>query len=446
MTNDLQSTQTNGGVVYTLHCRSDSGVPYKFFYNPHSSEFVDEDGRALIADAQQRTFPEISRIGPETPGLKSRSPYSLKIQLGLQCNYSCSYCNQASEIEAATVTRTADVDRFLPELDSALQGAPEEIEFWGGEPFLYFAKLKRLIPPLREKFPNARFSIVTNGSLIDDEIIAFVECYDIQITISHDGPGQHLRGPDPFDDPVRAGWIKKLWQVRHAQGKIGFNIVFSPANCDVVETHAWFAEKLGSTDVKLWTEGALSVYQDRGPEKKTAFSAEHYRTLRESIVDFLSASRAQVGNRSIADKAEDFLDSLYFKRPASALGQKCSMDRPDQLAVDLGGNVLTCHNTGAAKHRIGSLTDLDSVRLDTAWHWSHRESCNYCPVLQLCKGGCMYLDDTLFAETCENEYRYNEAILAGTIKRITSLNLERIEGDIRRPKHQRAIPIKLVSA
>ena len=34
----------------------------------------------------------------------------LKIQLGLSCNYSCSYCGQAAEINAATVTKTADVD------------------------------------------------------------------------------------------------------------------------------------------------------------------------------------------------------------------------------------------------------------------------------------------------------------------------------------------------
>jgi uncharacterized protein len=119
------------------------------------------------------------------------------------------------------------------------------------------------------------------------------------------------------------------------------------------------------------------------------------------------------------------------------------MDEEDQLAVDLAGNVMTCQNTGAkGKHGIGSVKDLDAVRLDTAWHWSHRDTCSHCPVLQLCKGSCMFLEDELFAQSCENEYRYNTAVLAGVIKYVTGCELERIEGDIRRPRVRRAIPIK----
>jgi uncharacterized protein len=150
--------------------------------------------------------------------------------------------------------------------------------------------------------------------------------------------------------------------------------------------------------------------------------------------------------RNLFEKAEEFLESLCTRRPSSALGQKCGMDRDDQLAVDLTGRVMTCQNTGAkGRHGIGSVYALDDVRLDTARHWSHRECCNYCPVLQLCKGACMYLEGDLFAQTCENEYHYNLAILAGVVKQATGLELVRVEGDVRRPKASRTIPIKAVS-
>src|SRR5262245_56449132 len=193
--------------MYTLRCRAGSGREVRLYYSPHTSELLNEDGTPVIADAYDGAFAPASRVSPHNPGAKSRSPRTLKIQLGLKCNYACSYCNQSDEIEAASVTSTADAGAFLASLDGWLAGAPSRIEFWGGEPFLYFAKLKRLVPELQRRFPAAELVIVSNGSLIDGEIIDFVERYDILLGISHDGPGQALRGPDPFDDPARAAWL-----------------------------------------------------------------------------------------------------------------------------------------------------------------------------------------------------------------------------------------------
>lgn len=430
---------------YTLHCRDDTGGLVRFFYDPHTSEFLHEDGSPVVGDSAPGSFTEAVRISPSSPGRKSVAPDTLKIQLGLRCNYTCSYCSQSNEIESATVTRTADADEFIRHLDSWLAGAPSEIEFWGGEPFLYLAKLKRLVPVLRQRFPEARFLIITNGSLIDDEIIDFIEQYDIVVAVSHDGPGQHLRGPDPFDDPERAAWLRELWRRRGPQGKMSFNVVLSPANCDVQETHRWFVRTVGDPDVTLRTEGVVSVYDGNTLTGAGRFDKRAYEILHGSIVDAVGGEDSK-GFSEFFLKAGDFVDSLYERRPSSALGQKCGMDRADQLAVDLSGKVMTCQNTGAqGKHGIGDVDDLDGVRLNTAWHWSNRECCNHCPVLQLCKGSCMYLEGDLFAQSCENEYRYNTAILAGVIKHVTGLELERIEGDIRRPRLKRSIPIKPVS-
>ena len=38
-------------------------------------------------------------------------------------------------------------------IDGWIADAPEKIELWGGEPFLYWAKIKRLIPALAARFP-----------------------------------------------------------------------------------------------------------------------------------------------------------------------------------------------------------------------------------------------------------------------------------------------------
>jgi uncharacterized protein len=433
--------------VYTLHCTGEDGRRVRFRYSPHTSELTDEDGSPVLEGAVPAVFPSAPRISPAHPGTKSARTKVLKIQLGLRCNYACSYCGQAAEIDAATVTRTADADLFLARLDGWLKAAPERIEFWGGEPFVYFAKLERLVPALRKRFPQAELAVVTNGSLIDDEILRFIERYDLVVAVSHDGPGQHLRGPDPFDDPQRAKWLRKLWRRRRGKRRITFNVVFTGANCDVGKTYDWFAEKLGDRAVALYTEGVVSVYDADAARSAARFDEQQFELLERSMLEAFDSGKA-LRYGAIAEKAKDFLDSLHSRRPSSALGQKCGMDRDDHLAVDLSGEVMTCQNTGAkGAHRIGSLAAFGAIRLDTAWHWSHRESCNYCPVLQLCKGACMYLQDDLFAQSCDNEFHYNRAVLAGVIRYVTGLRLERIEGDVRRPSRgRRTIPLRAVAA
>lgn len=428
--------------LYVLHCVDEEGRAVDLSYSPHDSTLMDGAGRSLLSDVNAAEFSIATPISPKAPGWKSDSPLTLKIQLGMRCNYSCSYCNQASEVDSGTVTKTADADAFLSELGGWLKAPPARIEFWGGEPFLYMAKLKRLLPDLRAKFPTVKFTIVTNGSLLDEEILAFIEKFDIFIAVSHDGPGQHLRGPDPFEDPERAQWLRTLWQRRgRDRGRVSFNAVLTPANADVRVTRQWLADRVGDDALKLDTEGIVSVYDDQTLTGAGQWSKAAYSVLHHSIVEGFSDGQAlQFGD--ISYKARDFIHSLQTKRPSSSLGQKCGMDDPTQLAVDLRGNVMTCQNTGAqGKHNLGHVSAMNEVHLDTSTHWSHRESCNYCPVLQLCKGSCMYLHDELFAQSCENEYHYNMAILAGVLKSVTGLTLESVSGDIRRPKARRVIKV-----
>ena len=133
-----------------------------------------------------------------------------------------------------------------------------------------------------------------------------------------------------------------------------------------------------------------------------------------------------------------FVNSLRFERPASSLGQKCGMDRVDSIAVDLKGNVLTCQNVSAAalapngeSHRIGHTSELGQVALKSATHWSHRKECPSCPMLQICKGACMFLQGPLWEASCDNAYSDALPIFAAGIEFLTGLVPVHIEGELR---------------
>src|SRR3954471_10435285 len=232
----------SSGPLYLFDCEAPDGTPVTLRYWPHSSTLTDDTGSPLLRDGAGHHFAAAERVSPSTPGWKSAQVHTLKIQLGLRCNYSCSYCNQSSSIAEATISRTADADEFLERLDAWLESTPERIEFWGGEPLVYFAKLKRLVPALRMRFPKAVLFMVSNGSLIDEQVMEFIERWDLHVAISQDGPGQHLRGPDPFEDPELAASLRELW--RRRKGRMHFHAVLTPANADIAAARAWFAQRV----------------------------------------------------------------------------------------------------------------------------------------------------------------------------------------------------------
>lgn len=139
------------------------------------------------------------------------------------------------------------------------------------------------------------------------------------------------------------------------------------------------------------------------------------RLFRQAFVRELSDGSA-LGSLNIREKLQDFFLSLAKGRPSCALTQRCGMDREDTLAVDLHGNVLTCQNTAAGDgHAIGHVSDLGNAILDTARHWLTRDECRCCPVIQLCKGGCMRLEGERWQQACRNSFIYNIVLLKAAV-------------------------------
>ena len=393
----------------TLEARD--GSRHSVRYNPHTSEC-----EGLPLPVNPGTFAQVARVAKDKPLGKSRAPRVLKIQLGLSCNYACSYCSQAFQIADATISKLADVEHFLPELDGWIAQAPEKIELWGGEPFLYWAKIKRLIPALAERFPTAAFSIITNGSLLDREKLDFIATHDIAITISHDGPGQHLRGPDPLDDPEKRRWIEALLAER--PGKTGFNAVLTRGNLDLRALKAWFAEKVGP-DIFVGLEGVVNVYDAATAIGTGRFEPAELNSLTRSIFEALVEDPNAFG---LGERINEFYASIQRRRPIEALGQKCGMDSTDAIAVDLRGNVMTCQNTGAkGAHKIGHVADFDAIALNTATHFAFREECMSCPVVQLCKGSCMFLEGEFFKQSCANEFAFNFGVIMAAVWHLTGM-------------------------
>jgi MoaA/NifB/PqqE/SkfB family radical SAM enzyme len=124
---------------------------------------------------------------------------SLSVILTDQCNFDCSYCYQDRgdrRLDVRDFART--VDLFHPVF------APQcTVSFYGGEPLLAFDLMERAVEHLKGRPARAghtiRFSLTTNGSLLNEEILAFLADHEFSVVLSFDGLAQGVtRKKDTF--------------------------------------------------------------------------------------------------------------------------------------------------------------------------------------------------------------------------------------------------------
>jgi len=452
---------------FTIRARAKDGEERSFGYDNMTSLITDAAGaRVMVRPATRgigNTGHVATVVGPDQPGTK-RDLRTLKIQLGLSCNYSCEYCSQRF-VPHADETNKDDIAPFLAGLDNWITTPPERIEFWGGEPFVYWKTLKPLAEALRQRFPAVQFGIVTNGSLLDFEKNAWLDQLGFGVGISHDGPGQPVRGPDPLDDPEQRAAILDLYARLRPKGRVSFNAMLHRTNFDRHAIQQFFIDLTGDARVPIGEGSFIDPYDEGGMATSLQSEADHLAVRRETLTQI--RGYAAMNFQLVPKRMTEWIDSFAYGRDAASLGQKCGMDRADNIAVDLRGNVLTCQNVSAVSvspagttHKIGHVSDLAAVKLNTATHWSLREECPKCPVLQACKGACMFLSGPLWHAACDNAYSDHVAFFVAAFEAAIGFAPVRMDGEglpeARRepflkapPSHQRRvinIPIKVVHA
>ena len=316
----------------------------------------------------------------DSPLKKSRTVRTLKIQLGLSCNYACDYCSQRF-VARPKETNKKDIDAFMAKL--ANLSIPDEvgtsIEFWGGEPLVYWKTLCPLVDALNEKFASyenkPQYSMITNGSLLNDEICDWLFDNQFQIVISHDGPGQHVRGPDPLEDPKTRETILKFYRrMKKAKRGFSFNSMLNVNNMSRKAIQDWFIELTGDFSVSIGEGGIIDAYDADGQKNALQTIADHFKFRQTSIKDVIE-NQGDLGFLVIPMKVQGFQKAVLSHRSADSVGQKCGMDAEDTISIDLRGDVITCQNVSTTEisnngqpHKAGNLEDFDAVEIKTATH------------------------------------------------------------------------------
>lgn len=417
-----------------------------FWYNNQQNLLYDENKEPLFQQ-ESNFYKKFLDWSKQNPATKSRDIRRLKIQLGLSCNYSCSYCSQRF-IPHADSNNLPYVETFIDKMPKFFQGGEDglgkgvKIEFWGGEPFVYWKTLKILAEKVREKYPNANFGMISNCTLLDDEKIEWLDRLGFAIGMSHDGESyKDTRGDDPLLNPEKYKYILKLYNLLAPKGRMSINCVMNKNNISKKEVQKYLSKYFNPEYLFIGEGSIIDAFDEGGISNSLVKRADQLKYRNNSLEEVRNSSCDKFTH--VKNQIEGFINGMLQGKPREALNQKCGIDSPHNVTVDLKGNVITCQNVSPVsiamngeKHLSGHIDDFDNVRVKTITHWSHRPNCKNCPVLHLCKGSCTFTEGKFFDVSCQNSFSDNIVYFATAVEIITNGYLPYyIEGDNPKERH-----------
>ena len=150
-----------------------------------------EDIEALIADGRlfaEDTFEAVADQFKRRQGVLK----AICLHVAHDCNLACKYCFAGKgEYDGQREIMSYEVGKQA--LDYLIANSPGrrnlEVDFFGGEPLMNFDMVKKLVAYCREQEKihnkNFRFTMTTNGMLIDDDVIDFCnkECHNVVLSL-----------------------------------------------------------------------------------------------------------------------------------------------------------------------------------------------------------------------------------------------------------------------
>jgi six-Cys-in-45 modification radical SAM protein len=145
------------------------------------------NGNKLFSD--DRFVPNIEKLKPKTQVLKA-----MCLHVAHTCNLTCDYCF-ARQGQFCGEKALMSFDTGKQSLDFLIENSGThrnlEVDFFGGEPLLNWEVVKQLVAYAREQEKvhnkNFRFTLTTNGVLLNDEVMEFSNREMQNVVLSLDG-------------------------------------------------------------------------------------------------------------------------------------------------------------------------------------------------------------------------------------------------------------------
>lgn len=261
-----------------------------------------------------------------------------------ECNMRCIYCQARNEETHIRGVMNKEVARRA--VDIALQSPEKNLnfEFQGGEPLVNFEIIKYIVEYSQQKrsYHNINYSIVSNLSLITDDILDFCSENQVGISTSLDGPEIVHNSNRPFIDGsgtlmIVKDRIKKVRERDINIGAIQTTTRYSlPYAKEIIDQYL----DLGFNDVFIRPLTPLGTAKDAW--KMIGYTPEEFLVFYRQCIRYILDLNVN-GKKVREGHAQLFLGKILRKQTSNymELRSPCGASI-GQIAYYHDGNIYTC--------------------------------------------------------------------------------------------------------
>jgi len=391
--------------------RSDAGE--HLFVTRYSRLFDLSGPDAMRFDAGDEAASFLDALGQRTDGDEALgvppppAPQSISLNIASRCNLACSYCYAAQGGFEGRQQAQMDWEIAKAAIDSLLDGAdpkrPITIGFMGGEPLVSRKLITKSVDYAAQRGArealDIRFSITTNGTLIEASDIDLFRDHGFAVTVSLDG----TREDQDRQRPLAGGqgsWARIASRIAPFLAEPGAAHIAARAtvtgNSQSVTTIFDSIVGLGFPEVGLSplraTDAPGVTIDDKGWEQ---YGSELIALAQRELATLRAGGILRLTNFAVALK--QIHRGACSPYPCGAGG--------GYFSVGSDGDWYACHRAiGKDDFRMGSSAGLDLARRSAfldARHVDAQTDCTSCWARYLCSGGCHHEAAARSAASCD---------------------------------------------
>ena len=343
------------------------------------------DAGLLFTQDDYIDAPAMAYLGEEPP------VKALCLHVSHDCNLRCRYCFASTGDFGTGKRMTMSFDTAKRAIDFVIEKSGKrrnlEVDFFGGEPLMALDTVKQTVEYARsiekEHDKNFRFTLTTNGILLDDDAIDYINQEMSNIVLSLDGRREvndHMR-PTPGGQGSYDVIVPKFQKLVAGRGTKDYYIrgTFTRDNLDFAADVIHFAD-LGFKHVSI--EPVVSE-----ADKPWALREEDVAAL-EAEYEKLAAALRERPEVNFFHFNVDLSQGPCVIKRLRGCGAGC-----EYVAITPDGDIYPCHQfVGNDEYLIGNLYDGTFDRA-IAKRFAElniytREKCKTCWARFYCSGGC----------------------------------------------------------
>ena len=319
---------------------------------------------------------------------------ALCLHIAHTCNLNCSYCFASQgKYNGERAVMSFEVGKQALDFLVANSGTRRnlEVDFFGGEPLMNFQVVKDLVAYARsiekEHNKNFRFTLTTNGMLVDDDVIEFAnrECHNVVLSL--DGR-KEIHDRYRVDYAGKGSWeriVPKFQKFVEARGGKGYYMrgTFTHANPDFLNDIQQMLD-LGFTELSMEPVVCAPGDPSELTEDDKIIVMDQYEKLAELMLQRDKEGRPFTFYHYMIDLKGG---PCIYKR-ISGCGSGT-----EYMAVTPWGDLYPCHQfVGDDKFLLGNIWDgVNNTAIQDEFMGCNvysRPECHDCWAKLYCSGGC----------------------------------------------------------